>query len=204
MTDQAITGVKTEGQAAPELLLDPTRLNEALSGARQWIGAADQKATALLTLGAAVVAFPATFITNALTPAQASIQVNWWFAIPFLAFLVCGLAGLGFSAWALLPRFNRFQLLIGHGWEMPGDFSLFFGDLFKADRATLEVLLQTPKTGLVCGGLSRAETLEQIYILVRIANHKMTWVWRSTIALTLSTICLAISCGAPLIVAWRG
>jgi Family of unknown function (DUF5706) len=171
--------------------LDPeqlrvARLERLRSGAASWIGSADGKAMAVLTVGGALLALLAAVLagvtaasTTALTPSKCERAL-------FVTFCVANLVSIALSAWALFPRTNRAAILEKARWKTPLPHSRsFFADLAKLspDEFTTMVSSQDVEP-------DQQDAMEQAFVLQHIARAKMCSIRLSISALVLGLAAL--------------
>lgn len=132
------------------------RLSDASVG---WIGAADNKAAALL--GVSNILLGAVFLAD-LGPTS-----GWWHAIRVGFVLLVLAQHVVVAAFVLWPRTNRTAILKKAGFPTPLPRSpSFFGDVAKMPHADFKALMADVPT-------QAEDKLEQAYVLAVIANRKM-------------------------------
>jgi MFS family permease len=165
-----------------------TRARDASARAVGWIGSADTKATAMLTIAGAVLAIVSGYGVG---------KTQWadWRFYLMLGFVLGMIGTTALAALALTPRLNRVALLKCGGLtekDREAKSTLFFGDLGLLKATEFFEAMKTPATD--------RDELEQAYIVAVIARRKMILVRLSMWLLVIGLACLAahictIPCG---------
>lgn len=150
------------------------RLTQAASGGIQ---SADTKATALVSLGAALLA-----IVAGLVALRSEVDTLTRAGVAMIAgFTVFTLAAVLAACAALYPRVDRKWLLESRGWSPLAVSPSYFNDIVRLDRARFVELMSQDAS---------EDFREQAYVLCIIADRKMHWLRRSVIYFVIACIFL--------------
>jgi Family of unknown function (DUF5706) len=147
-----------------------------------WIGSADTKATALLTISGALLALlAAVFATSS---GVRALPVTH--RIAFVGFCLASIVSIAASTATLWPRTNRSALLKERGWPNPGVSPTFFGDQASLSHKEFGELHANQNETSLAGDLS-----EQAHIMCVIAAVKMKCLRVSIATFAFALLCLA-------------
>lgn len=144
-----------------------------------WIGSADSKASALLSV--AGVAMALVLVAGESGP---QTDLAWWL---HLSFAVMALAAVACSILALWPRTSRRLVLAPASHRQMDSSPTYFGDLCKQSFDDYLSL----NAGISDQTLER-DALEQSYILMRIAALKMAWIRRAIVCTAVYLVLLTL------------
>jgi len=171
-------------EAAPKATTEATTrefANSVRASSGTWIGSADSKATALAAVAGAIFAIVLTGTAGA----SANLRKGELLSIAmFSLFMMCSVIGAAAVLW---PRTNRQKILRKSGHDKPLKNSpTYFGDLAKMSYAAFVEMANNPPAADV------EDSLEQAYVIAKIASSKMSWMKFSVANLVLSLISLGI------------
>lgn len=141
------------------------------------IKSADTKATALVSLGAALIAI----VAGLMAMRSSTGVISTLGVVLIIGFAIATLAAVLASCAALFPRVGRKQLLEEHGWSPLDRSSSYYNDVAPLARPEFLELMK----------LDPVEDMrEQAFVLSIIADRKMLWLRRSVFAFIIACIFL--------------
>lgn len=156
-------------------------LERVRTGAVGWINSADSKATAILTVGGALLALLAAVLAVS-SPTERPLKL----VMPFVVFCIADFVSIAFAALVVYPRVNREAILKDSGWDNALPTSrTFFADIAKLSVPEFRALFAQPDDEATA-----ADDLEQAFVLQHIASRKMYAIRASIIALSVSLAAL--------------
>lgn len=147
-----------------------------------WIGSADQKATAILAIGGALVAI----VSSSLADSDGLTRLVVCQRIALVVFVISMLASIGTAGFVLWPRTSRKSILKASGWN-PVEFSAsFFGDVSNLNRSTFLAICSANDT------VVKRDALEQAFVSAKIASIKMKCVKLSISLFLIGVLALGV------------
>lgn len=154
-------------------------LGRVATASAAWIQSADTKATAIIALGAALIAVVAGMLAVRSTIAELDDRTTGLMVL----FLVATTASILFSCAALYPRTNRAGLLLEKSWKGMAKSPSYFGDVacVESREAFLALMKEDPLE----------DSREQALVVALIAHKKMRWLTASVISIGIACALLA-------------